>query len=89
MKTDNHSKLANGFIKIVKYTYLKTPLYSWTFYNTDGGSFSNSGQVKSFNRCINHARMIYGKDVRVQAFSFDGEKETFIPEMSNYQDGGK
>lgn len=75
--------MKNGKVKITKWAYLKMPLYSWTFHNESGGSFSNSGMHRSFNRCAEHARSMCGIDCKIETFIYDGENEVKSPEMSN------
>ncbi len=75
-------------VKIRKFAYLKTPKYHWTFLNDVGGSFSNSGEYTSFNKCIAHARQVNGISIPVKTYAVDGEgNETFIADMSNCEEG--
>lgn len=47
---------------VTHYKYLKTPKYSWSLQNTQGGSFSNSGTHASLTKCLKHAMaMIQGQ----------------------------
>lgn len=59
--------------KILKYSYLKNPYYHWTINNDKGGSFSNSGQHKSFNKCTAELRSAGGIDIHFRTYSVDGD----------------
>lgn len=41
-------------LEITCFDYLNTKLYSWTFHNAAGGSFSNSGMHKSLRKAAKH-----------------------------------
>lgn len=48
---------------ITKMMGLNHPIYRWDLTNSVGGGFSNSGQFKSKNKCIMHAKaMIHNYD---------------------------
>lgn len=69
---------------IRKYDYLKRPIYNWTEVNKVGGSFSNSGNHTSFNKCVSHAREMCGVNILVKMFTIDTEgKETLVMDTSN------
>lgn len=42
---------------IRKYSYLRPTKFAWTLTNSDGGSFSNSGNHTSLKKCMAHAKV--------------------------------
>jgi hypothetical protein len=42
----------DNWLSIRCHLNLKTPLYSWTLNNTQGGSFSSSGMHRSLKACL-------------------------------------
>jgi hypothetical protein len=60
-------------IIIRKFAYLKTPIYKWDRVNNQGGSFSNSGEHRSWQKCVNEASAVAGNDLPIETYDVDGE----------------
>lgn len=83
----NASKQLKDIERIRKFAYLKTPLFSWTVENDNGGSFTNSGMLKSEKACIKHVtahvrHLLHYGPLPMTIYSVDGQgNETLVATM--------